>query len=1055
MNKLVGRSTEIATIGEALSGLTTGHGSTLLMAGEPGIGKSTLARHAANLAAEQSMTVCWGFCWEAGGAPAYWPWTQSLRALLAKHEVPQALLTNLGQLLPETGIDTGQPSLQPDQARFLLLESVRQLLDAVSRKGPFVIILEDLHAADTDSLHLLQYVARHIATMPVLLIGTYRELEARHSPAMEPLWRTARDSRVLKPDRLDEHGIREYLAAQENTLSSDEQVERLLATTEGNPLFLTELVELMSRSGDAPGPLPETVQQVIDQQISLLPDSVANVLRQASVLGREFGADALAALRGQDEAGIEAEMEPALKLGLLKVIRPGHYRFSHALHRDVLYQGLGTTSRQELHLACAQHVRKIIDAGDEDRWSTYATHLQAAGSDHRNDATAAWEKSAQRAYARVAFDEAARALQNALNAFGDGPKFDPARRCALQLQCAEALLLAGNIEAGQTHCREGFATARTLENPSLMSEAALTYGNALVVARIDKELIGMLRECLDILPPDDAATRSQVQARLAAAMQPARIPSEPMQMAREAIKLARSTGDERVLFHVLRSAISALMDFAPTSERIPLNREFEVLAARRGSVAGQFRSNLRLMFDAIETGDRQMLDDAVDAAENIANRIGLPHYQWRVASARAMQNMIEGNYARATELINEAQALADRIDDLEAKITLPAQRFVILCDWDSEEPTPLQEIDTQLQYAYANGMAAAEFFIRPFVIAFTDVDRSVVAEQLLGNPAIVERSFGGGDRFSVSMFGEVAAATGDTAIADRAYDTLADFADGCSTLGLMGGCWYGPIAYSQGIIARGLGRTDAARTHFEKAIDIATQMRSPPMVARAHVALAEIAAEQGEQEAAAKYRELAEPVFQALGLRKIQRAPSGVHAAPTGETAQGFSMQLDGDIRVVTFRGESTSLKDSKGLALLDRLVSRPGKEMHVLDLAGSTPEAAVGDSGPALDDKARDEYKRRVEDLQDALTEAELLGDTGRVDALRGELDFITRELSRAYGLGGRERRSGSAAERARVNVRRRLKDAIQRIGEQIPDAGIYLENTIKTGSYCKYVPM
>ena len=84
-----------------------------------------------------------------------------------------------------------------------------------------------------------------------------------------------------------------------------------------------------------------------------------------------------------------------------------------------------------------------------------------------------------------------------------------------------------------------------------------------------------------------------------------------------------------------------------------------------------------------------------------------------------------------------------------------------------------------------------------------------------------------------------------------------------------------------------------------------------------------------------------------------------------------------------------------------------------------------------------------------------ESLGDAGRKNALRGELDFITRELARAYGLGGRERPSGSASERARVNVRRRLKDAIERIGEQIPDAGVYLENTIKTGTYCKYNPM
>ena len=166
-------------------------------------------------------------------------------------------------------------------------------------------------------------------------------------------------------------------------------------------------------------------------------------------------------------------------------------------------------------------------------------------------------------------------------------------------------------------------------------------------------------------------------------------------------------------------------------------------------------------------------------------------------------------------------------------------------------------------------------------------------------------------------------------------------------------------------------------------------------------------------------------------------------------------MHLDGDIWVITFHGESTSLKDSKGLALLERLLAQPGKELHVLDLVGGAENTPTGDAGPLLDDQARNQYKRRVTELQEYIEEAQSMGDTGRMDAAREELEFITQELSRAFGLGGRERRSGSAAERARVNVRRRLKDAIGRIGKQIPDAGTYLENTIKTGSYCKYVPM
>jgi hypothetical protein len=141
---------------------------------------------------------------------------------------------------------------------------------------------------------------------------------------------------------------------------------------------------------------------------------------------------------------------------------------------------------------------------------------------------------------------------------------------------------------------------------------------------------------------------------------------------------------------------------------------------------------------------------------------------------------------------------------------------------------------------------------------------------------------------------------------------------------------------------------------------------------------------------------------------------------------------------------------------MLFRLVSQPDQDIHVLDLSSAGGTATdSGDAGPALDEQARLQYRRRVRELEEELEEATELADHGRSDALRDELDFITRELARAFGLGGRQRPSGSAAERARINVRRRIKDAIQRIEEQLPEAARHLDNTIKTGSYCRYAPV
>jgi hypothetical protein len=155
-------------------------------------------------------------------------------------------------------------------------------------------------------------------------------------------------------------------------------------------------------------------------------------------------------------------------------------------------------------------------------------------------------------------------------------------------------------------------------------------------------------------------------------------------------------------------------------------------------------------------------------------------------------------------------------------------------------------------------------------------------------------------------------------------------------------------------------------------------------------------------------------------------------------------------------------VRDLKGMHYLARLLAHPGREFHALDLvaaesvgvARSDERMALGDAGEMLDARAKTAYRRRLAEIEDDIAQAHALGDSGRESQADIERDFLVRELSRAVGLGGRDRRAASASERARVGVTRAIRYAMTRIGEHHPALSEHLKLTIRTGTYCGYLP-
>ena len=212
-------------------------------------------------------------------------------------------------------------------------------------------------------------------------------------------------------------------------------------------------------------------------------------------------------------------------------------------------------------------------------------------------------------------------------------------------------------------------------------------------------------------------------------------------------------------------------------------------------------------------------------------------------------------------------------------------------------------------------------------------------------------------------------------------------------------------------------------------------------------------------------------------LDRIEAEPTAddaVSVAPDGGAQEPGVTDLnmfrrEGDYWSVSFEGRTVQVRDLKGIRYLARLLADPGREFHVLDLvaaesgrfagAESGPGAGVshtgtGDAGEMLDARAKDAYRRRLAEIEDDIEQARALEDTEREMQADAERDFLVRELSRAVGLHGRDRRAASTSERARVSVTRAVRQAIVRVGEHHPELGEHLDRTIRTGTYCAYVP-
>jgi len=296
-----------------------------------------------------------------------------------------------------------------------------------------------------------------------------------------------------------------------------------------------------------------------------------------------------------------------------------------------------------------------------------------------------------------------------------------------------------------------------------------------------------------------------------------------------------------------------------------------------------------------------------------------------------------------------------------------------------------------------------------------------------------------------------------------------------------------PLLEAQVEIDIAAGDIERARTAAAELMRIAGRFGSKALGAGATLAEARVRHADGDaagaerlfSEAARRWTEVGAPYEAAisrLGLAEALRSGGGVQQADLEERAARAVLDTieaspeqpgtgenvfrrEGDYWCVAFDGHTVRVRDLKGVRYLARLLASPGRELHVLDLVAEEGQPgahpmALGDAGELLDARAKDAYRRRLAEIDEDIQQADVVGDAERAAQAETEREFLVRELARAVGLGGRDRRAGVASERARAGVTRAIRQAIARLAKHHSGLAEHLQRTVRTGTYCAYMP-
>ncbi len=915
----VGREPERARLEERLRAALGGEGQVVLVAGEPGVGKTRLADEAATRARALGVVVAAGRATEDEGSPPYWPFLQVFRAL--GREPPAEMSPRLADATVPGG---GSP-----QRRFRFFEAAADALVAEAEPGGLFVVLDDVQWADSASVRLLVHLSTAMARSRLMVLVTYRDTEtAGQEQLRAAVAALARETVVtrMRLTGLTEAEVATYLSGVTGWEVPVSVASAVCRRTQGNPFFVGELGRLLTSSLD--GQLPDGVRDAVRDRLARLSPSCRGVVSAGAVLGSEVDPVALASATGLAFDDVLTALDEAAAAGI--VIGHDGRRFAHDLIREAARLELPTPERLALHRRMADY---LVGRGDADlRVAEVAFHrLESLPAGDPAQAVAWAERAAEHARAQYAWEEAAALYRRALDAATAHDLAGPARRCGLLLAMADAQVRSFGVADARDTLLEAARIARQIGDAESIAGAALTMEG---VSDHLWDAVGrrLCDEALGGLPDGDSAMRARVLALRVSMASWEEGDEEPRSA--QALAMAERVDDRRAIREALRARQMAMSGPDTGRERLALGDRMVALGAGIDDDTVLWGRLWR--FDALaQLGDLDGAEAELAPIAAVAEPLRSPVASWHVVRCRAAIAGARGRFDEAMTFALEAERLAHRAGT--GGPLLPSQAMLVLYRILLGEPGQFPA-----EHVAPTANAAASAFISTvhafWLLAEGERDRAQRIYRAWPPPSAVPPMV----RLpALTWMIDFAEEFDDRKRAAECYQLLLPHADllVCGGAGIV--CIVGTVREALGRAAAMAGRLDDAVRHLRSGVELAERVGMPPAAASATYHLARVLARRrrsGDRDEASALAASTAAMAHRLGMRPLVRLAREL-AASLAENGPGPLTRREGEIAVLVSQG-LTNRQIGAAAHISGRTVET--HVQHIMDKLGFASRAQI-----------------------------------------------------------------------------------------------------------------